>query len=167
MAKLSLVAEEPVDSSQPLFLIRIIDPPQPKERHRVTQFGRGGQPLPRPRTYTPTATADAAYRIRQAFVEKYGEPQPFAGPVLLRFTVWLKMPKNVPKYRQATILPTPKPDLPNMLMLLADALSGYAYADDSLITDLGPVRKRYAGTYGGPPHPCWEVEVFESVSELW
>ncbi|PZR71665.1 MAG: hypothetical protein DLM66_00235 [Candidatus Dormiibacter spiritus] len=164
MAMLSLLAnEEPVGALEPLFVIRVVDPPRPKQRARTVRHGQ--------RTYTPKQTENAAYRVRQAVIEKYGDPQegafqPFEGPVFLRFTAWLKMPTAIPRYKRPTALPLKTPDLPNMVMLLADALSGYAYLDDKLVTD-SQERKRYAGTYGGPNFPCWEVEVFESKPELW
>ena len=167
MAALSVLLEEAPVAPQPLFVVRVVDPPKPKERHRTQGFGKGGKRLAHPRTYTPTETVHAAYLVRQAFVERYGDNlEPLDGGVFLRFTAWLQMPGYVPKYRRATILPTVKPDLPNLDMLLADALKGYAWTDDARITDL-QTRKRYAGTFDGPSYPCWEVEIFESVAELW
>ncbi len=162
MAVLELELSGRPQVRQPLFSIRVIDPPKPKLRARTVFAGK--------RTYTPNQTLDAAHRVRQAFIEKYGNPaeggfQPHRGPVYLRFTAWLKMPGDIPRKYRETALPITKPDLPNMVMLLADALSGYAYADDNRITD-GRERKRYAGTYGGPGYPCWEIEIFEADPEL-
>jgi len=103
-------------------------PPVGKGRPRMTRRGH---------TYTPQKTIDAEERIAaeaRSALDRLAE-----GPV--RLTVWatFQPAKSWPKYRRAAALGsfhTQKPDVDNLGKLVADALNGIAYADDSQIAEI-------------------------------
>ena len=111
-----------------------------KQRARVTVRGGYG------RAYTPKETLNAEAWVRQCCQDQVGSPC-LDGPLSLRIVVWLGVPPSWPKKKQASALdgglrPTGKPDLDNVAKLLADALNGILWRDDSQIVAL-QVEKHY------------------------
>jgi Holliday junction resolvase RusA-like endonuclease len=83
----------------------------------------------------------------------------FEGPVSVRLVVYVQAPASVSKKRYAAmvaneLLPIIKPDLDNVLKIVADALNGIIYVDDKQIAQATLMRK-YAKA------PELEVEVAE------
>lgn len=93
----------------------------------VFDFTVPGEPIPkgRPRvfrsnTVTPERTRVAEDRVLQAFVRKYGHPEPLQGPVSI--SCWFYLGSRRRK------------DFDNLAKLITDALNGAAFADDSQVT---------------------------------
>lgn len=114
--------------------------PQPKERPRVTMIAG------HPRIYTPQATREYESKIARSWTKENGE-MPFTGPVAVKITLGMKIPKSASKAKIQKMLsreirPTVKPDVDNCAKSILDALNGLAYADDNQIVSL-TVRKYY------------------------
>jgi len=110
-----------------------------KQRPRMT---RGGH------VYTPTQTREAEAMIAKLGREAMGDRPLLTGPVTLGVIVYTAPPKSASKAVRAAMLagemlPTKKPDLDNVLKLIADALNGIVYVDDSQIVQLW-ILKEYA-----------------------
>jgi Holliday junction resolvase RusA-like endonuclease len=151
------------------FVFIVHDTPKPAARPR---FARRGD---RVFTYIPSGDQENRNSIRDAFLEAAGLdnpwPEPLRSPLRLTVTAWLPMPKSIPKKRQATALPTKRPDLSNFVKQVEDALNHYAFVDDAqIVTSIA--RKRYVGTLydtgfvpglstGTITTPCWEVALDE------
>lgn len=104
--------------------------PVGKERQRHNP----NNPHQRPRT--PAKTREYEKRIGWAWKAANGPM--YEGPVEIRITVFLKMPKSYPKKtREAMlrgeILPTRTPDISNVLKSAEDGLNKIAYHDDAQI----------------------------------
>lgn len=97
-------------SSEQVFDFTVPGDPVPKARPRVF----------RSNTVTPARTLVAEDRVLQAFVRKYGYPEPLQGPV--RLSCWFYMGSRRRK------------DFDNLVKLVTDALNGVAFADDSQVT---------------------------------
>lgn len=73
--------------------------------------------------------------------------EPLSGPLHMDITAVAAIPKSWPKARRAAALRSGwdqrKPDADNIGKLIADALNGIAYADDSQVARL-TVEKRFA-----------------------
>lgn len=130
--------------------------PVAKGRPRVT--ARGGFA----RAYTPQKTriAEASFEAR-AF--QYRPATPFAGPLRLEVVFMMPIPKSFPKWRRASAEegnthPVGKPDIDNLLKLIADAMSGAFWLDDKQIVE-AEVRKMYG------PVPQTKVVVTELTQE--
>ena len=72
----------------------------------------------------------------------------FEGPLQMEVTAYYSIPQSASKkkaemMRECKLFPTKKPDCDNVLKIIADALNGIAYKDDSQIV-VGIVRKVYA-----------------------
>ncbi len=81
---------------------------------------------------------------RQCEGERFGDDEMLA----MSIYAFYGMPKSASKKKKAqmlegTIRPTKKPDLDNVLKVIADSLNGIAYKDDSQIVDT-VVRKFYS-----------------------
>lgn len=79
------------------------------------------------------------------------------GPVDVRLTAYLRIPKSAPKKLRAAMLsgierPTKKPDGDNLAKLTMDALNGVCWRDDVQVVDL-TVRKFWSDT------PRLEIEI--------
>ena len=99
-----------------------------KQRPRVTAHG----------TYTPRSTREAEAAVRAAFLAAAGpfEAPLFGGaPVALTVDVRRHLPKSRPR-RVVSEPDTFKPDADNVCKLVADALNGVAWADDSQVVRL-------------------------------
>lgn len=112
-----------------------------KQRPRMTRRGH---------VYTPEATRLAEAEVARLGREAMGDRPLLTGPVTLGVIVYTAPPKSVSKAVRAAmlageVLPTKKPDLDNVLKLIADALNGIVYVDDCQIVQLW-VLKEYAET---------------------
>lgn len=113
--------------------------PKGKGRPRFTRQGR---------TYTPEATREYEDAIKTAFLAQGSNTKYKAGtPLKMEIVALYGIPKSDTKKVKAEkesgkILPTIKPDLDNLVKIVADALNGLAYDDDKQITNL-MVAKRY------------------------
>lgn len=114
-----------------------------------------GQPIgkARPRftrrgdVYTPAATAVYEQQLAWAAKEEMRGAEPIQGPVRMYFRAIFAIPQSwsTAKRQQALlgiIRPTGKPDADNIQKVIADALNGIAYRDDSQITEMAG-SKRY------------------------
>lgn len=90
---------------------------------------------------TPKKTASDEAVVRQfAHLAIVGAPL-LQGPLRLEVIVYRMIPKSWSgKRRAAAIWITGKPDCDNVLKLIADAMNGIAYQDDSQIAALAMVR---------------------------
>jgi Holliday junction resolvase RusA-like endonuclease len=130
----------------------VVSEPVAKARPRVAV--RNG----RAHAYTPTKTANAEWRIRAAFLERFPGHRPLTGPLELSVVARIKMPASMPKKQRDTALPVTRPDCDNYLKTVLDALNGVAFVDDSQVVSVC-LDKRYAG---GLP-PSWEIHITELV----
>lgn len=104
-------------------------PPQGKGRARSTASGRH---------YTPDKTV--SYETRLAWTFRQAAPSwvPLAGPVRIMVTAVFNPPQSITDRQRREIaagnlFPTVKPDLDNVLKIVADGLNGIAYIDDKQI----------------------------------
>lgn len=116
---------------------------EPKGKGRP-RFARIGGHV---KAYTPAETAAYEDMVRLAYRQAARETF-YEGPVGLRIECRFGIPKATSKrkaeqMRRGEILPTKKPDADNIAKMIADALNGIAYRDDSQIAELNVVR-RYA-----------------------
>ena len=138
------------DSTTPRRLaFTVYSEPVPMARPRVAV--RGG----RAHAYVPARTAQAAWEIRQAALIVLGSTEPFAGPLAVEVTAYLRQPASIPKRDKLTALPTRRPDCDNFAKTVLDGCSPL-WRDDAQVVDL-TIRKRYAVT--GPPR--WDIAVEE------
>lgn len=98
-------------------------------------------------TYTPATTASYEDAVRLAY-KQAAQGAYFEGPVKMEVWCIFGIPKSATKKNQAEmlsgkVLPTKKPDADNVLKIIADALNGLAYKDDTQITDM-EIHRRYA-----------------------
>lgn len=114
--------------------------PVGKGRPRFTRSGHA---------YTPPATTEAEEKIRLAYRNKYGKVcYDKDEPIRLIVVAYFPIPKAMSRKDtemalRGMIYPTKKPDGDNILKLVADALNGVAYYDDSQIIDMH-IDKLYA-----------------------
>lgn len=88
-------------------------------------------------TYTPGKTLADEAVVRQFGAIALRGCGPLVGAVALHVRVYRRHPKSwSAKRRAATHHVTGKPDCDNMLKLIADALNGIAYGDDSQIAHM-------------------------------
>lgn len=100
--------------------------------------------------YTPKKTSDYEEKILFEFLASNCEEMPVYGkgiPVKVELEIAFPIPQSYTKKRQARCrmgieVPTKKPDVDNVIKML-DALNGYAWHDDSQITEI-VARKIYA-----------------------
>lgn len=119
------------------YTFTIPGPMRGKQRPRSTRQGR---------IYTPAETVNAEAWVRQCAVAACGQPV-LPGPVELHMYVRIPVPASWSKKKRAAALawelfPTGKPDLDNVAKLLADALNGILWRDDSQIVRM-VLSKRY------------------------
>lgn len=103
------------------------------------RFGNG-------RTYTDAKTVNAETWIKACAVEQLGTPL-MVGPLYVVVDIGVPYVKSWPKRTKARAMaqllwPTSKPDIDNCVKLIADALNGILWHDDSQIVSLA-VHKRY------------------------
>lgn len=97
------------------------------------------------RAYTPKETANYEQWVRLCYMQQCNTR--LEGQLSMDILAVMEPPKSWSKRKIVAALngelkPTMKPDLDNIAKIVADALNGLAYRDDSCIVDL-TVRKRY------------------------
>lgn len=143
------------------------------DRLVITIFGT---PIPqgRPRfqlrkcyAYDPPKSRKEKRRIRAevAHYMRCNRIAMFTGALRVTLQFFLPIPKSFSKKRHAacdagSILPTPKPDLDNLVKLVLDACNGVLYQDDSCVVD-GVFSKRYSDN----PRVVIMVECVSTVSK--
>lgn len=105
------------------------------------------RPRFRGHAYTPAKTRQYEKAVKDAYIEKYGNFK-YPDGTMLRMSIcaFYKIPKSVSKANKLLMLndvirPTKKPDLDNIIKIIADALNGVAYKDDSAIIDIRCYKK--------------------------
>lgn len=121
--------------------MKLIIPGKPmgKQRPRVLKSGI---------TYTPKETANYEVYIKQLFATEYKMHKPKEGPLIMRITAYFPIPQSTSKSKKVAmergdIRPTKKPDIDNIIKIIADALNGLAYLDDKQIVSC-TVEKYYS-----------------------
>jgi Holliday junction resolvase RusA-like endonuclease len=76
-------------------------------------------------------------------------------PVMLGLSFYFAKPKSAPKSRA---WPTVKPDLDKLVRCIKDALTGFAYVDDSQVVKFSKLEK----LYGSPERTVITVEAMEN-----
>lgn len=131
------------------ILLRVDGPPTGKGRPRFDGRARAKRDgtLQRGRTFTPQATIDAEERIRRAWALA-GRPRLPDEPLSLALEIVVERPDShwrrdgtLGAVGQRSSWPTTKPDLDNVLKLVADALNEHAYRDDAYIVEARAVRR--------------------------
>lgn len=125
--------------------------PVGKGRPRFTRNGHA---------YTPEATASYQTLVKLEY-ERQVDAEPFAKgvPLVLTINAMYAIPASTSKKQRqlmlsGAIFPTKKPDCDNIIKIIADALNGLAYYDDSQLSTVSVV-KRY------DPMPRVEVWISE------
>lgn len=126
---------------------RFTVPGEPVGKGRPRVVCRGGFT----QTYTPEKTASYENLVKLEF-QRQGGRMMKDGPVYLSIQAWYGIPKSVSKRKREAmigglILPTRKPDCDNVAKVIADALNGLAWRDDSQVVALH-VCKRFGETPG-------------------
>ena len=134
--------------------ITILGEPFGKQRHRA---GKGF-------SYTPAKTVNYENLVQLIYQEAYAGQKMLEGPMAIRIDAWFGIPKSTSKKKKALMLegkirPTKRPDIDNIEKIIADALEGLAYANDSCIVK-AQVEKWYAEI------PRVEVRLVELEVEL-
>lgn len=114
----------------------VLGEPQGKARPKFSRHG----------TYvtvrTPEKTKAYEENIKASFWEQCGnEKFPEDSQLALNVYAYFKIPKNTSKKKKAVMLsgeirPTKKPDIDNILKVVADALNGVCYKDDKCIVKM-------------------------------
>ena len=117
-------------------MIRFTVPGEPVGKGRPRVVRNGGFS----RTYTPEKTASYENLVKLEF-QRQGGRMLKDGPLKLRISAWYSIPRSASKRKQQAmtgglIRPTKKPDCDNVGKVVADALNGLAYRDDSQIVTL-------------------------------
>ncbi len=116
--------------------------PKGKARARTLKNGH---------SYTPSETVNYENWVKFCFSEQQLDGLiPTDGPVALQMTAAFPIPKSTSKKQRermlaGNVVPTKKPDCDNLLKIVADALNGIAYRDDSQIVKCD-VAKVYSDT---------------------
>lgn len=133
-------------------MIRLVIPGKPlgKQRPRVLRNGI---------TYTPKGTVNYETYIKQIFATEYKQYKPKEGPLKMKITAYFPIPESVSNIKKTdmergNIRPTKKPDIDNIVKIIADALNGLAYLDDKQIVSC-TVEKYYSSV------PRVQVEIEE------
>lgn len=138
--------------AQPPNLVFVV-PGRLGGKGRARAFVRGGKIA----MHTPGKTAADESVVRHFAAEAMREAKtaPLEGPLRLEITISRMIPKSwSAKKRQGAFWITGKPDCDNSAKLIADALNGITYGDDSQVAVL-TVRR----TYGLPE--CTVVKITE------
>lgn len=118
----------------------VLGEPLGKARPRVTQRG----------TYTPAKTRAREKLIRAQYIQNGFLPAAKDVPLMLSIEALMQIPKSASGKRKLAMAagethPLKRPDCDNIVKLVADALNGVAYHDDSQIVEIRCV-KRWAYT---------------------
>lgn len=111
----------------------ILGEPKGKGRPR---FSKSGNAV---RTYTPKETAEYENQVKAEYIRQCGGVE-FDKGVMLEMSIYayFKIPKSASRIKHQQMLkeivrPTKKPDMDNIIKIIADSLNGIAYYDDSQI----------------------------------
>jgi Holliday junction resolvase RusA-like endonuclease len=122
-------------------MIKITVPGNPmgKQRPRVMRSGF---------TYTPKKTVNYETQIRERFAASFPNHTPISEAVRMELKIFMYIPKSTSQKKLTQMInreirPTKKPDIDNIVKVVADALNGIAYADDKQIVSL-VVEKYYS-----------------------
>lgn len=122
-------------------MIRLIIPGKPlgKQRPRVLKNGI---------TYTPKETVNYETLIKEIYSTEYRLAGPKEGPLKMKIVAYFPIPESVSNIKKTdmergNIRPTKKPDIDNIVKIVADALNGLAYLDDKQIVSC-TVEKYYS-----------------------
>ena len=113
------------------MIITIPGKPLGKQRARTLKSGR---------SYTPDETVNYENLVKLCYTEQHGEN--FEDKQLkMRVIAYYPVTKSTSKKKEVLMLsgdirPTKKPDIDNIVKLIADGLNGIAYHDDSQIVEL-------------------------------
>ena len=111
--------------------------PVGKGRPRMTRAGH---------VYTPAKTENYEAYVKALWVQEHGNEVAFPDEaVVLSVSVSMATPKSTSKRKREAmldgeIMPTKKPDLDNILKIVADALNGLAYTDDKQIVGVTMIK---------------------------
>ena len=102
-------------------MIRLVIPGPPcgKQRPRVTRQGHA---------YTPEKTVNYETLVREIFAANYPRHTPLTGAVCMGITIYM-MPSKADRKRlkeDQRLRPMKKPDIDNVLKIVADSLNGLA-----------------------------------------
>lgn len=110
----------------------VIGEPQGKGRPRFTKAGT---------TYTPKKTADYEQLVKAAYY-KYCKAYRFDDDAMIKMEIfaYYGIPMSASAKKRDEMLtrkkrPTKKPDMDNVLKIIADSLNGLAYKDDTQIVE--------------------------------
>lgn len=93
--------------------------------------------------FTPRKQADHMVGVKRCGADAMAGREPFAGPVELVVEATYVVPASWSKLkRERAWWKAGKPDVDNLLKIVADSLNGIAYLDDMQIAD-GRATKRY------------------------
>lgn len=112
--------------------------PQGKARARTFYDGRVGRSI----SVTPGHTILYENLIKEMYLQAAGGIQEERGiPILLRIIARFEPPKSASKKEKLAMLdgrvfPLKKPDIDNIVKVVADALNGVAYHDDTQIVQV-------------------------------
>lgn len=118
---------------------------EPKGKGRP-RFSRTGSYT---KTYTPPETAEYENLVRLEYHSQCGNVKFDKNKMLdLRIFAYFRIPKSASRRKRVqmterSIRPTKKPDMDNIIKVIADALNDIAYHDDAQIVDT-MVRKFYS-----------------------
>lgn len=106
-----------------------------KERPRVVRTRKGAS-----RAFTPEKTAKYESYIKTLYMQKYGRRTSFKEDDELHLDIkaYYEIAKSTPKYLKEMMItgvvkPTKKPDVDNIIKIIADSLNEVAYKDDKQI----------------------------------
>lgn len=117
-------------------IVLIIDGnPFGKQRPRVVRTGKGAS-----RAFTPEKTMQYESYVKVLYRRKYGRHTSFKEDDELHLDIkaYYEIAKSTPKYLKEMMLtgvvkPTKKPDVDNIIKIIADSLNEVAYKDDKQI----------------------------------
>ena len=94
--------------------------------------------------YTPQETVQYENWIKICY-QRAANGKRFSAPLAIEILATFEVPKSYSKKKadlctQNVIRPTRKPDIDNIVKVVADALNGVAYKDDSGIADLHAIK---------------------------
>jgi Holliday junction resolvase RusA-like endonuclease len=142
----------------------IIGEPKALKRHRTYTHGKGGKPLPFARQVDPSKGDKADFLC---LARQHAPTQPLDCPVSLTIDQYFKRPNGHfgKKQGKPYLKPTSprwytsKPDFDNCAKLIADALNGIFWRDDSVIC-CAVVRKWYVDDVEtGDSRPRTEIKI--------
>jgi len=100
-------------------------------------------------TYTPKKTASYEERVRNEYKKQaFNHRFPDDAPLKIEISAFYGVPKSASKAKKEEMLlgkakPTKKPDLDNVIKIIADSLNGIAYKDDAQIIEAS-IRKHFS-----------------------